>query len=207
MKHNEMDEKKLEIFYNHYKDTFEIQKTYLQRRNIYSLVALLLLVVLSFQISNPEQTVRISNELIKQQIGEITINFAFINSLLLFTFFWVIIMYFQINLIIDRYYSYIQGIENKLSEYLTPFEISREGKTYLKQYPWISSLVHRIYTIVFPSTLILVAIVKWKAEINLYKENLCNGFFLFDSAIIAGLILLTVLYLTNVHFNDFKKKI
>jgi len=201
-----MEEKKLEIFYDHYKDTFEIQKTYLQRRNNYSLIALLLLVVLSFQISNPEQTVQISNEIIKQHIGEISINFAFINSLLLFAFLWIIIMYFQINLIIDRYYKYIQDIEKKLSENLTPFEISREGKTYLKQYPWISYLVHRIYTIAFPLTLILVACVKWKAEINLYKENLCNGHFLFDSAIIFGLILLTVLYLTKVHFNDFKKK-
>jgi hypothetical protein len=115
-------------------------------------------------------------------------------------------MYFKINLIIDRYYKYIQDIEKRLSDNLTPFEISREGKTYLKQYPWISSLVHRIYTIAFPLTLILVALVKEKLEMNIYKDNLANGYFLFDSAIIIALIVLTVLYLIKIHFNDFKRK-
>jgi hypothetical protein len=201
-----MNEKNIEIYYDHYKNTFEVQKEYIKKRNLYYFISLILLTVVSFQITNPDQTIQISNELIKQKIGEITISYAFINSLLLLAFLSITMMYFQINLIIERYYKYIQKMEESISEYLTPFKIDREGGAYLNQYPWISTLVHYIYTIVYPIIIIIVSILKWKSEINLYKENLCNGHFIFDIIIIILIIILTVLYLIKLYFNDFKKK-
>jgi hypothetical protein len=200
-----MDEKKLEIYYDHYKDTFENQKNYLQKRNNYFLIGLVLLVTLSFQISNPEQSIQISNTLIKDKIGEITIDFAFINSILLFAFLWIVIMYFQINLLIERNYRYIKNIEETLSKNLSPYEISREGKTYIKQLPWFSSVVHRIYSIFFPIILVLVICLKWFAERNNYNGDFWNGNFWFNTIIVFVLFILTILYLIGVHFNDFKK--
>jgi hypothetical protein len=201
-----MDEKKLEIFYDHYKDTFENQKTYLQKRNTYSVVALLLMVVLSFQISEPDATIAISKQIIDEKLAKITIDFAYLNSLFLFTFLWVLIMYFQINLLIERNYKYIHEIEAELSKHLIPFQISREGNAYLKQYPWISSLVYRIYTIVFPITLIGISLIKWLTEKEFYSIEAWKSLhFLFDTGIIVSVILLTILYLIKIHFNDFKK--
>ena len=61
-----MEEKFVEIYYDHYKDTFENIKTYIQRRNYYTITILCLLVFLSFQITNPEKTVEISNQIVKK---------------------------------------------------------------------------------------------------------------------------------------------
>ena len=67
-----MEEKKLEIYYDHYKDTFENIKIYLQRRNYLTIVILCLVAVLSFQITNPEKSTEISNELVKRKNAKTT---------------------------------------------------------------------------------------------------------------------------------------
>lgn len=200
------DEKKIEILYDHYKDTFENQKVFLQKRNYYTLICLGLIATLSFQMSNPDQSNVISSEIIKKNIGDITIDFSYINSVLNFALLWVVIMYYQINLLIEKIYKYIQEIEGKLTNEMAPFEISREGKTYLDHYPWLSEVVHKIYSICFPVTLICVAIIKWATEKNQFTEPFKNGHFWFDTIALFGILLTSVLYLTNRHFNDFKKR-
>lgn len=201
-----MEEKILEIYYDHYKDTFENIKIYIQRRNYYTIVILCLVVVLSFQISSPEKTTEISNELIKKNIGNILIDFKYITSVLLFALFWVVIMYYQIIFVIEKHYSYIHELEEKLTEKIMPLEILREGKNYLDHYPWLSNIVDKIYTLLFPIALILIAITKWILE----KNNIngisgdCN--FWIDSVFLFGIVLTSLLYISYRHFNDFKKK-
>lgn len=201
-----MEDKNLEILYDHYKDSFENQKIYLQRRNKYTLICLVLIATFSFQISNPIQSTIISNELIKKNIGNIEIDFSYINNVLTFALFWIVIMYFQINFLIEKHYTYIIEIEKKLSNKLIPFEIAREGENYLNYYPWLSSLVHRIYTVVFPLMLILVAIIKWSAEKKQLSLPWCNGYFWFDTIFLFGIVISSILYLINRHFNDFRKR-
>lgn len=200
------DEKKIEILYDHYKDTFENQKVYLQKRNYYTLICLGLITVLSFQLANPSQTTIISAELIKKNIGDVKIDFCYINNVLTFGLLWVVIMCFQINFLIEKYYKYIHEIEGELSKELKPFEITREGKTYLDHYPWLLAVVHRIYTVVFPSTLLIVALLKWFTEKNQFLSPWQNGHFWFDTIFLFGITLTSLLYLINRHFNDFRKK-
>lgn len=200
------DEKKIEILYDHYKDTFENQKAYLQKRNYYTLICLGLIATLSFQMSNPDQSNVISNELIKKNIGDIKIDFSYINSVLNFALLWVIIMYYQINFLIEKIYKYIQEIEVKLTVEIKPFEITREGKTYLDHYPWLSEVVHKIYSICFPVILMCVGIIKWTTEKKLFTEPYKSGHFWFDTLILFGIILTSILYLINRHFNDFRKR-
>jgi hypothetical protein len=78
-----INEKFLEIYYDHYKDTFENVKQYIQKRNLYTIIILCLVLILSFQISNPEKTTEISNELIKNNIGDVVIDLKYITSILL----------------------------------------------------------------------------------------------------------------------------
>lgn len=197
-------EKKIEILYDHYKDTFENQKVYLQKRNYYTFICLGLILSLSFQISNPEQSIIISNELVKNNIGDIKIDFSYINNILTFALLWIVIMYYQINFLIEKIYKYIHEIEEKLTNALNPFEITRESKTYLDHYPWLSEVVHKIYSIVFPLVLISVAIIKWTTEKNQISEPFKNGHFWFDTIFLSGIVLTSLLYLINRHFNDFR---
>lgn len=199
-------EKKMEILYDHYKDTFENLKIYLQRRNVYTLISLVLIAFLSFHVSSPEEAVKLSNELIKTQIGESTIDFLYLNNVLVFAILWVVILYYQINLLIEKQYSYIYEIEELLSKDLSPFSISRESKTYLTHYPLLSEVVHRIYTIIFPIGLILVAVIKWVSDKNMIVTPWENGHFWFNMIILIGIIFTSLLYLSNRHFNDFRKK-
>lgn len=201
-----MEEKKLEIYYDHYKDTFENIKIYLQRRNYFTIVILCLVTVLSFQITNPEKSTEISNELIKKNLGNIFIDFKYIESILLFALLWITIMYYQIIFVIEKHYSYIHEIEQKLSNRMSPLEIGREGKNYLDHYPWLSSVVDKIYTIVFPFALIFVALVKWISEKKNLGGNFCNWSFWIDTIFLLGIVITSILYLSFRHFNDFKKK-
>lgn len=200
------DEKKIEILYDHYKDSFENQKSYLQKRNYYTLICLGLIATLSFQMSNPDQSNVISNKLIKKNIGDIKIDFSYINNVLTFALLWVVIMYYQINFLIEKIYKYIQEIEVNLTKEMKPFEISREGKTYLDHYPWLSEVVHKIYSIGFPVTIICVSIIKWSTEKKQIVEPFKNGHFWFDTVFLFGIVLTSLLYLTNRHFNDFRKQ-
>ena len=200
------EEKKIEILYDHYKDTFENQKASLNKRNLYTLICLGLIALLSFQISNPNESSNISDELIRKNIGDISINFSYINSILIFTLLWVVIMYYQINFFVEKIYKYLQEIEEKLTSELKPFEISREGKTYLDHYPWLSEVVHRIYTILFPFAIIIVAVIKWFSETNQFAEPYINVHFWIDTILLLGIVLTSLLYLSNRHFNDFRKK-
>lgn len=199
-----MEEKKIELYYDHYKDTFENIKIYIQRRNYFTIIILCLTIFLSFQITNPEKSIEISNELVKKNVGEVIIDFKYISSILLFALLWVVIMYYQIIFVIEKHYSYIHEIEEKLSKELTPFEIRREGKNYLDHYPWLSIVVDRIYTVVFPIALILIALIKW---ISVFKTMKCFDLsFFIDSVFLFGIVLTSILYILNRHFNDFKKK-
>ena len=69
-----MEEKKLEILYDHYKDTFENIKSYLERRNLYTLTSIVLVGFLSIELTVPNTTVEVSNALIKEKVGDIKID-------------------------------------------------------------------------------------------------------------------------------------
>lgn len=199
-------EKKIEILYDHYKDTFENQKCYLKKRDNYTLISLGLIATLLFEMSNPCLLDDISTEFVYKYIGKIKIDFSYINNVLTFALLWVIIMYYQINFLIEKIYKYIQEIEVKLTKEMKPIEISREGITYLNHYPLLSEVVHKIYSLVFPVILICVSIIKWSTEKNLIVEPFKNGHFWFDSVFLFGIVLTSLLYLTNRHFNDFRKQ-
>lgn len=201
-----MKEKTVELIYDHYKDTFEIQQKNLYKRNYYTFLCIGLIGLLSFSLSYPEESGSISNELIKKNIGDFTIHFSFINNILTFGLLWMVMLYYQMNLQIERIYKYLHKLESEMTEAIRPFEISREGKTYFDNYPWLLSLVHRIYTIGFPITLISVVIIKWFIERSQSETLYGNGHFLFNTIFILAIILISLLYLSYRHFNDFKKK-
>lgn len=200
------DEKKVEILYDHYKDSFENQKSFLRKRDYYTLICLGLIAILSFQISDPDQSAILSNEVIKKNIGDVAIDFWYINNILTFALLWVVILYYQINLLIERMYKYIQEIEHKITTEIKPFEISREGKAYLDHYPFLSDVVHIIYSVGFPLILIIVSLVKWLKEISMFADPWKNGHFWANTIFIFMIILISFLYLSNRHFNDFKKR-
>ncbi len=199
-------EKKVEILYDHYKDSFEHQKKNLMRRNYYSLICLGIIFLFAFQIQNSEQTTLMADELIKKNIFDIKIDFIYINNILTFSFLWIIILYYQIVILIEKQYDYLHNLEESISKEIAPYKITREGKTYLDNYPKLSSLIHFIYTIIFPILICVVAFSKLKFEYNSISEPFKNGHFLLNALFLFTVLISTFLYLSHIHFNDFKKK-
>ncbi|MDC9724196.1 MAG: hypothetical protein PSN34_15710 [Urechidicola sp.] len=201
-------EKELEIYYDHYKDSFSYLRQYLKQRDKYFMYSVILLSLVFFNSMLPTDFEIISKEIIKNKIGiEEFGNLKLINSFLLFSLLSIVIKYFQINLLIERQYSYLHHIEKRLSFKLKEFNIFREGKAYLNQYPIFGNIVHRVYTIGFPFLLIILLLIKWRA--SFLAEFKLVSFFSFDTIVIWLTIILTLFYLLWIHFKDFnscKKK-
>ena len=200
------DDKKIELLYDHYKDTFENQKLSLKKRNLYTIICLGLIGTMAFQLADPNQIDSISNELVKNNIGNISIDHRYINNILTFALLWVVMLYYQINILIERVYKYIQSIEGEISTGLTPYEITRESATYLDNYPYLSEVVAKIYSIGIPIALILVAFIKWFGDKRLFLKPYNDAHFWFNTMVLMGIIITSVLYLSYIHFDDFRKK-
>lgn len=186
----------IELYYDHYKDTFEHLQSYLRKRDNYTIMLFIMVSVLSFQINEPQESIKLANAFIQSEFKDATIEFKYINTILLFVFLWLTILYYQINLLIEKTYKYIHKVEDNLS-HSGEYHITREGKNYLEHYPWLSFIVHRIYTILFPLLIILIIIFK------LYYEYIQDYTLLYIDAIAALLIVLSsILYLSNRHFKE-----
>lgn len=199
------DDQKLEIFYDHYKDSFQHQLKYLENRNRYFLIVLLLIGVLFFQTAFPYAAKNIIESLSKKQFGNNhLVDTSFANSILLFGLLWAIILYIQANISIERQYKYIHQIEEKLSDQLSPFEISREGKTYKEEQPFIKKIIYWIYSLLFPVG--LIGAFFYKAVIELTQENIPLGFLLLDLLLISVIQVLIIGYFAKKHFKKTLKQ-
>ena len=91
-----------ELYYDHYKETFEEQKSYLSRRNKFTLYLFILLLVFGFQLENPQTIEMLVNKVIESKIPDTKVGFGSINLLLEFVFLWVAVSYYQINFTVER---------------------------------------------------------------------------------------------------------
>ena len=147
-----------ELYYDHYKDTFAEQKGYLSRRNKMTLYLLILLIVLGFQLDNPQTLEILVNKIIESKVQDIKFSFDIINLLFEFLLLWVVTSYYQINLTVERTYKYIHSIEISLSK--ENLVVEREGNDYKNNYPLLLNLVHWFYIIALPILVITFSIMK-----------------------------------------------
>lgn len=194
------DDKKMEIIYDHYKDTFQIQLKYVESRNKYFLIVLALISLLFFQMAFPGLAESILFQWMQKEISETSkINSSFFNSIFLFGLLWSLILYYQINLHIDRQYKYIHKLEENISIQISDFEISREGKSYTKPFPLVSWVIIRIYKFVFPSAILAAIGVKLNNEF--YNNDKLFKIFNIIICILIGFI--SILYIVWVQWKDF----
>ncbi len=195
-----MDENKINIYYDHYKDTFVQIKESLIKRDKYFFNMIILMGLLFFNSFLPKDFEYFSEVFLKKKIGlEYISNFNIIDSFILFVLFYTILKYFQLNIFIERQYTYIHKIEKKLEEsYFIP--ISREGKSYNDNYPFFSTVTHYIYTGLFPLLLFSLLIIKWVKMLSNNRAFQIISVFSLNSVLILTIIFLTVLYFLKRHF-------
>ena len=168
---------KLDLLYDHYKDTCEIQRNNLELRNklfVYVVILLGLLILLAFK---PDTVGGMLVAIIKGEFGiDISPSFAIIQSLLWVLLLYASIRYYQSTIYIERTYEYIHRIEDRIEKEAN-LRFDREGGHYLKDYPFCSQLIDILYKWVFPVLYIIIVIIK------IFSEKGCGWGFGFDCVI------------------------
>lgn len=199
-------EKKLEVVYDHYKDTFANLQMYIQKRFVYTLLCIGIIAVFALQISFPADAGDVTTAVLTKQVGNVRIDLRFINIIFSFGLLWTLTLYYQTSLFIERQYSYLKRLEGELSTCLETAKINREGDHYALHYPWLLWAVHRFYTIVFPLSASVAAVIKWRNDANAFAHPLHEIYYWFDMLFLLISVVVSLLYFINRQFNDFQKK-
>ena len=192
---------KLEIYYDHYKETCTLSKVAQERRNK-SFVILCLLEALSFlMIRNPEIICGILNDAVRQQL-ETTI---YISNLILETLVWfliayVLIRYVQDTLYIERQYNYLNLLEKKIARLLGESEkeniFTRESEFYNKDYPIVLNLIDLFYKMFVPILFTVINIIHIWQE---WHKNALQLLLICDVAVCSIIIIITWFYFFEIH--------
>ena len=152
--------KKEDILYDHYKDTFLIQKSNEKTRNKLFVLLCIFILLLMLMVIYPNNIYDNIQELFLNKFGiNIKFEIEVIEMFIWFIILYLTIRYYQINANIEKNYNYIHELENILNNKYK-LQISREGKNYLNQYPLFLTLSYSFYKYVFPIIFILCLIVK-----------------------------------------------
>lgn len=146
-------------FYDHYKDTFSLQKENLSERNKLTVTLLLLLVFVAGFIYDPTMINEKVNTYVSSQVNGLAIEVKYLNTFVIYLLLWVMTRYYQVVFQIEKMYHYLDECEKKLSED-DKYVINREGAFYLKSYPWLNDIIDISYVLLLPLAIIGVSIVK-----------------------------------------------
>jgi hypothetical protein len=187
-------EKKIEILYDHYKETFLYQREYIKDRDIYFIISLSLLIFLVLQLTNEQLLQNVVNSLTKTHIDkDIKIDFSYVDNILNTIFFYVMIKYYQLNTLIERMYDYIHNCEKDFQKVFR-INIAREGKAYKENYPLILQKIHIVYTIVYP--IILAVVITIKIKLSLYTLIVKIQYYvIFDMILFLLLFVINLVYM------------
>ncbi len=183
---------KVDILYDHYKDTFAIQKENEKLRNKLFVILCICILLLILMTIYPNNIYENFQELFSEKIG-INIRFE-LKILELFNWFiitYLTVRYYQINSNIEKNYKYIHNIENTLEgKYKIP--IYREGKNYLVQYPLFLQLSYVFYKYIFP--LLFNICITIKIYFNIYNK-LTKPFLMISLVAYVCLLILNISYM------------
>ncbi len=197
-----LDIGKLQILSEHYTHTFDFLQFHLRKRDKLFIGILLLIIIMLFQIYTPDETSGVITQLISDKLGLKTpVNFLYIQSVIWFVMLAIIIKYFQTVVCIDRQYDYVHALENILSSQYSDGAFTREGKSYLSDYPVFLNWVSFLYTILFP--VILLVVVTSEIIIECKQYGYTEILIWFNALIYIFILVSIALYLYVIHF---KKK-
>ncbi len=182
---------KLDILYDHYKDTFGIQRENEKLRNKLFVILCICILFLMLMTFYPNNLYENFQELLLEKMG-INIRFE-LKVFELFNWFiisYLTVRYYQINSNIEKNYKYIHNIENTLDKkYKIP--IFREGKNYLMNYPLFLQFSYMFYKYVFP--LLFSICITLKMYFNIVNK-LAISFLIISFVAYLCLLMLNISY-------------
>jgi hypothetical protein len=192
------EDTKVEVLHAHYVDTFgHIRNALGQRDRLFAYIGLTVGVMLLEGVA-PEDTDAAIGKLISEKLALTgTLSFSLLGTVLWFALLGFVIRYLQIVIYIERQYEYIHSIEVPLAANYGGTAFTREGKSYLSEYPLFSKWTWALYTIVFPTLLIVVLRVKLATEFC--RATQLAWLFTFDALTFGAISVSVALYLISLH--------
>lgn len=185
-------EVKYTTLYDHYKETIAYLKGDLAKRDKLTWILFALLIIYFLVEFKTVESIGIANFIVKDKFGDsILINYNLLVTAMLLSILLITMRYFQLCLNIEKQYSYIHNIEEKLNAISQEMLITREGYSYLREYPLLSALIHRIYVVFLPVAIIISMAIK----ISMLVKKTVSIVMIFNIIIGSGITTITFLYI------------
>lgn len=184
---------------SHYKDTYEIHLGSIKQRDTLFYALLVILALFSLQVTSTDLVNGALSGYVNKQL-DISIGK---NSNLFGTLLWLLLFgfssrYYQTVIQIERQYSYIHHLEEIIGSRFTGTRaFTREGKSYLGEYPLFSNWIWLLYTLAFPLIILLCITIRIHGELASHEAlglALIPGFV---SYLLVGTS--TILYIGKLH--------
>ena len=190
-------------YYDHYKDTWSLQQSYLSERNKLTVSLLVLLVLVTGFMYGPANFPEKVNIYLNSRVKGLSFDLKYLNTGLIFLLLWVLSRYYQAVMKIDRMYDYLNDCETKLSDTQDGYKINREGAYYYKKRSWMANVLKYCYGLLLPLAIIAIAIIKIVKE-----SGWTTRFKVVDFIGLGLIILVSLLFLSNrwLHEEFFDKK-
>lgn len=185
-------------YYDHYKDTWSLQQSYLSERNKLTVSLLVLLVLVAGFMYEPAMLPEKVNTYLNSRVKGLAFDVKYLNTGLIFLLLWVMTRYYQAVMKIDRMYDYLNDCETKLSNAGGDYKINREGAYYYKKRSWMANVLKYCYGLLLPMAIIVIAIIKIVNE-----SDSTTRVKVADFIGLGLIILMSLLFLSN---RWFKKK-
>ena len=144
-----MDSSDLGILHDHYKESFSRILEREKQRDLLFLVLVAILGALFLAIQYPAHIQGLLKE--STEIALDTLPIPVTTSATWTVFCVVMLRYCQLSLAIERQYAYLHRLEDAVSSLLGHTSVySREGRTYLADYPMFSTWTWAFYALAFP---------------------------------------------------------
>lgn len=199
------EETEMEVLHDHYKDSFAHIREYIGIRDRLLLFILILITLMLFDLFSPEESSAVMSQFICSKFGlETPVNISFLGNILWFGMVALCVKYFQTVIYIERQYAYLEKIEGALNSKFGGDLFTREGKSYLRNYPLFSDWSHILYTVIFPVILFAVLFSKITNEIG--KVGKFSWFLSFNVIAFVCVAVSIGLYLISFHLKRRKEE-
>lgn len=158
-----------EIYYDHYKDSFEIQRSYLEKRDKLTVWLFLCVIVVLFQLSQPGTISEAFNGWLSAHVNGLKLEYEVINTAILLFWLWVCMQYYSITETVEWMYTYIHDTEKRL--YTEDWPICREGQSYKRNRSYLKWTTGKLYAYVLPISLGILAIIKLISECRYFRDH------------------------------------
>ncbi len=156
----------LSTLYDHYKDTCGIIGEASRRRDRLMLWALGAVALFAFEIFFPTPAEQLFSDLLARQLRvDDPIDVGLVGNIIWIALLLFSVRYYQASAYVERQYTYLHALENRVNDALGSELITREGKSYLADYPKFQSWLAFLYQKALPALLLLLPTCRIALEI------------------------------------------